>query len=96
MAIDVQAAAAAGVRAYDMGGSMNNLCSGIPVHFAASSAEVVFDGNIPASCVTMLQVGWTCSAIHDCNLLESMAYKSCTLRPADRPTELLDCPHDCR
>ncbi len=57
MAIDVQAAAAAHVRAYDMGGSLNSLCwSGMAQKFAASSAEVVFDGDIPAHCVMMLQV----------------------------------------
>lgn len=58
VAIDVAKAAAAGVRAYDMGGSLNDLCSaGMVQNFAASSREVVFDRDIPAHCVTLLQVG---------------------------------------
>ncbi len=91
VAINVQAAAAAHVRAYDMGGSLNNLCwSGMAQNFAASSAEVVFDGDIPAHCITVLQVGWTCARQHA--LPRSMSCSlaaGCTHLCHIHPTQLL-------
>ena len=61
VAIKVADAAAAGVLGYDMGGALNDLCwSGMAQYFATSSAEVVFDGNIPAHCIEVLQARLGC------------------------------------
>lgn len=56
--IDLDKCAAAGVAALDMGGALNELCwQGQTANFAARSREVILDKDIPADCVTVLEVG---------------------------------------